>query len=209
MIDWRIEARELANCNCVIGCPCQFNAPPSHGNCEAVVAFEIDRGHFGDVPLDGLCVVAINSWPGPIHAGHGKSQVVIDERATDQQRDALLKILSGQETEPGTTVFSVFAATFDEVLEPLFKPIAMDIDVDARRGSVRIDNLVHTTASPILNPITGKEHRARIDMPDGFEFRIAEVGRGTSEASGAVAMSLTDSHTHFARLKFTQHGVVE
>lgn len=209
MIDWRIEARELANCNCVVGCPCQFNASPSNGNCDAVVALEIDRGHFGGVSLDGLRAVAINSWPGPVHEGHGRSQVVIDERATDQQRDALLKILSGQETEPGTTVFNVFAATFDEVLEPLFKPIEMDINVDARRGSVRIDGLVHTIASPILNPVTGKEHRARIDMPEGFEFRLAEVGRGTSETSGAVAMNHTDSHTHFARLRFTQHGVVD
>jgi len=209
VIDWRIEAREVANCNCVAGCPCQFNSPPSHGNCEAVVALQIDRGHFGDVSLDGLRVVAINSWPGPIHAGHGRSQIIIDERATEPQREALLTILSGQETEPGATIFNVFAATFDQVLEPLFKPIEMDIDVDARRGSMRVDGMVHMSASPILNPVTGKEHRARIDMPDGFEFRLAEVGRGTSEASGAVAMSLNDSHAHFARLKFTQNGVVD
>ncbi|PPR28097.1 MAG: hypothetical protein CFH38_00171, partial [Alphaproteobacteria bacterium MarineAlpha10_Bin1] len=51
MIDWRIKAREFANCNCAYGCPCQFNALPTHGTCEAAIGFQIDEGHFGDVKL--------------------------------------------------------------------------------------------------------------------------------------------------------------
>jgi hypothetical protein len=207
VIEWRIEGRELVSCNCIVGCPCQFNAPPTHGFCDAVVAIQIDQGRFRETPLDGLRAVAVMTWPGAIHEGHGKCQVIIDERASEAQREALLKILSGQETEPGATIFNVFAATFEQVFEPLFKPIEIDIDVDARRGSVRVDGMVQVTGSPILNLVTGSEHRARIDMPDGFEFRIAEVGRASTQASGNLAFGFDDTHAHFARLNMSQNGV--
>ena len=50
---WMIKAREFVNCNCAYGCPCQFNALPTHGNCEAVAGMEIDQGYHGDTRLDG------------------------------------------------------------------------------------------------------------------------------------------------------------
>ena len=51
---WRIAGEEVANCNCAWGCPCQFNALPTYGDCRAAIGYEIEEGHFGDVPLDGL-----------------------------------------------------------------------------------------------------------------------------------------------------------
>ena len=68
---WEIKGRELGNCNCAYGCPCQFNALPTHGDCHAVVGYQIDEGHHGDVRLDGLRAALIASWPGPIHEGNG------------------------------------------------------------------------------------------------------------------------------------------
>ena len=43
MTPWEIKAKEFANCNCSYGCPCQFNALPTHGFCEAAVALEIEK----------------------------------------------------------------------------------------------------------------------------------------------------------------------
>ena len=54
MTTWEIKAKELTNCNCAYGCPCQFNALPTKGYCEAAVTVEIEEGHYGDVKLDGL-----------------------------------------------------------------------------------------------------------------------------------------------------------
>jgi len=53
-VEWRVKGTELANCNCAYGCPCQFNALPTHGDCRAAVGYEIEEGHFGSVRLDGL-----------------------------------------------------------------------------------------------------------------------------------------------------------
>jgi hypothetical protein len=97
-VEWEIKATEFANCNCIYACPCQFNALPDKGFCEAVAGYQIDSGHFGDVRLDGLRAAAMWRWPGAVHLGNGSMQLVIDQRADAAQREALIKILSGQET---------------------------------------------------------------------------------------------------------------
>jgi hypothetical protein len=131
---WTIKGREFVNCNCSYGCPCQFNGLPTHGHCQAVGGFEIEQGHHGSTKLDGLKFVGIFRWPGAIHEGKGEAAVVIDERANEAQRAALLRIVSGQDTEPGATVFNVFASTLEKVHEPIFAPIEFELDIAARRA---------------------------------------------------------------------------
>lgn len=207
--EWRIRGTELVNCNCAYGCPCQFNALPTHGDCRAAAAYQIDEGHFGEVRLDGLRAVMMGSWPGPIHQGQGTMQFVIDERASPAQREALLKILTGQDTDEMATMWWVFSAMAPNKLEPLFAPIEYEVDVEARRGRFRVPGIIETTAEPIRNPVTGAEHRARIDLPHGFEYRLAEVACGTTRATGAVAMpGLESSYAQFARLHLSNRGVV-
>jgi len=206
MVEWRLRADEFANCNCAYGCPCQFNALPTHGYCEAAAGWKIQEGHFGDVRLDGLNAAFSVHWPGAIHEGNGTMQVVVDERADARQRDALLKILYGEETEEMATGWWVFSAMCPNKLEPLFLPIELEIDVDARRGRLAIPGLVETVGEPIRNPVTGAEHRARIDLPQGFSFRIAEMGSGTTNATGAIKLDLRDAHAHFAPCPCKQQG---
>ena len=207
-VKWTIKAREFANCNCAYGCPCQFNALPTHGDCHAVVAMQIDEGHHGNTKLDGLKAVSVLSWPGPIHLGHGQAQIIIDDRASQPQRDALLRILSGQDTEPGATVFQVFASTLDKVHEPQFSKIDLDIDVERPAARIKVDGWVDARGEAILNPVTNQPHRARVNLPAGFEYTTAEYGRGWSKTSGPVALDLGDSHAHFCRLHMTGAGVV-
>jgi hypothetical protein len=207
MTPWEIEGKELLNCNCSYGCPCQFNALPTT-DCEAVGAFSIDKGHYGDVPLDGLKLAVVFQGPGPIHEGKGKVQAVVDEKADPRQREALLKIMSGQDTDPFATMFSVFATTVDKVFDPLARPISFDVDVEARRGRVSVEGVFETRGEPIRNPVSGAEHRARIDLPHGFEYEIAEIGSGTSRSRGAIALELKDSYAQFAHLHMNNHGVI-
>src|SRR5215217_3019471 len=111
MTHWEFKGRELVNCTCEYGCNCQFNALPDKGHCHAVVGMQIDEGRHGDTRLDGLRIGAIFKWPGPIHEGNGEALAFVDERADEKQRDALLRIMTGQDTDPMATVFAVFAAT--------------------------------------------------------------------------------------------------
>jgi len=207
-VKWTIKAREFVNCNCSYGCPCQFNALPTHGNCEAVAGMEIEKGHHGDTPLDGLRFVGIFRWPGPIHEGKGEAAVVIDERAKPAQRDALLRILTGQDTEPGATIFQVFSTTLEKLHEPIFAPIDFQSDVDARIGRLVVPGVTEGRGEPIKNPITGAEHRVRIDIPDGFEYSLAEIGRGWTKVSRPIPITLADSYAQFAHIHLSQSGIV-
>jgi len=208
MIDWRIKAREFANCNCAYGCPCQFNALPTHGTCEAAIGFQIDEGHFGDVKLDGVRAAGIYKWPGPVHEGDGEMLLIVDESASDAQRDALVRIMKGEETEPMTTVWSVYTAMSSKIFDPLFLPIEFTVDVESRTARLVVPGIIDGIGEPIRNPVTGNIHRARIDLPNGFEYTFAEMGSGSSKLTSAIELELTDSYGQFNILHMNQDGVI-
>lgn len=206
-VKWSIKGNEFVHCNCDYGCPCQFSALPTHGDCRAVAIVQIDEGHHGEVKLDGLCCGMIASWPGAIHEGHGEIVPIVDENASDAQREALLRIMSGQDTEPGATMFQVFSSTFEKVHEPIFTRIDIELDVDGRKARVDVPGLIESRGEPLANPVTGEPQRARINLPAGFEYDTCEVGRGWTRTQGEIALSLADSHAQFAALHLTQSGV--
>jgi hypothetical protein len=172
-IKWRIAGEEFASCNCDWGCPCQFNAPPTTGRCEAFVTCLITEGLFGNTRLDGVVFSRIYWWPRAIHEGNGLRHMIIDEQASKEQRDALLAIESGQH---GGLMWEICTVVAPNSIEPLFAPITFNVDREKRRATVRIPGIGETNIEPIRNPATGEEHRARIVLPDGFEFKEAEMG---------------------------------
>jgi hypothetical protein len=170
--------------------------------------FEIDEGYHGTTRLDGLRAAAIFRWPGPIHEGKGEGVHILDKRATPEQREALLRILQGEDTEPGATVFQVFSSTCDTVHEPIIADIEFEVDVEGRVARALIDGILECRGAPILNPITGAEHRVRIEQPNGFEFAFAEIGRGWSKTKGPVSFELDDTYGQFAPIHLCQSGMV-
>ena len=205
---WEFEGREFTNCNCAYGCPCQFNALPTHGNCKACVGIQIDKGYHGTTSLDGLKIAGMFRWPGPIHEGNGEAAVVIDKRAGVAQREALLRILTGQDTDPGATIFQVFSTTLTKLHEPIFADVEFEVDVDRRRARLKVDGLIEGRGEPIVNPVTGAEYRGRIDLPHGFEYSLAEMGRGWTRTQGPIPLDLANSYGQFARLHLGEHGIV-
>ena len=98
-VDWYIGGPEFGSCNCAFGCPCQFEALPSYGDCKGLEAVRIDKGHYGDTDLSGLNIVVIYAWPGPIFEGNGAIPSIIDERGDGAQRAALASVLYGGDTD--------------------------------------------------------------------------------------------------------------
>ena len=205
-ISWEVKGTEFANCNCIYACPCQFNALPDKGFCETVAGYQIDQGHFGDVRLDGLRAAAMWRWPGAVHEGNGAMQLVIDERADPAQREALIKIMTGEETNEMATVWWVFSAMSPNKHATLFRPIDFSVDVDARIARLSVPGIVDAAGVPIRNSVTGAEHRVRIDFPASFEFRLAEIGSGTSTTTGPIALDLKDSYAQFAQIHLGNTG---
>ena len=208
MTPWEMRGRELINCTCEYGCNCQFNALPDKGHCHAVAGIQIEEGRHGDVRLDGLRIAAIFKWPGPIHLGNGEAIAFVEERATPDQREALLKIMSGQDTEPFATMFAVFASTLSKFHDPVFTDIDLSIDVEGRTGRLSVPGYIEMSGRPIRNPVSGAETRAQIVLPDGFEYEIAEVGSASSRTTGPVEVHIEDKYAQFAHLHFNNQGVV-
>ena len=193
---WQIHAYFLDACNCDWGCPCQFNANPTHGNCEGVAGYHIVSGSYGssgDVRLDGLNMALIASWPGPIHEGKGKASYYIDNRADENQFEALSNIITGK---AGGGPFAVYASTIEQFQEPKRASVKFQTkDIRSRvvvafaaaaaaeaRIGVHKEKRIRTEQStkedtiaaeawlePIRNPVTGKVHRAIIEIPEAFE----------------------------------------
>jgi hypothetical protein len=203
-IDWLIEGKSFGNCNCDYGCPCQFESLPTHGDCKGFEVFEIEKGHFGDTKLDGLRAAVVYSWPGPIFEGKGQLQVIVDERANPAQREALKTVLHGGETDEAANHWWVYSTMSDTHHPTLYKPIALEIDIEARTAIASIPGVLETEGRPIKSPATGDNHRVRIDIPGGIEFDIAEIGSASAKTNGAIAFALKDSYGQFNRLR--QHG---
>jgi hypothetical protein len=170
-------------------------------------AFEIDEGYFGEVRLDGLRWATTFHWPGPVHLGNGTAQAIIGERASDPQREALLKILSGEEQEP-TTMFNIYGSTIEKEYDPLFLPIEFEFDLDKRRARVAIPSVAETSTEPIRNPVTGAEHRARVLLPEGFDFHEAEVASGSAKGTGEIKFDWIGRHCSLSYVTLTPYGLV-
>ena len=209
MIPWEIHATVVANCNCAYGCPCQFDALPTYGTCEAADGFKIEKGFYGGVSLDGVSAGMLAKWPGPIHEGNGERLIIIDDRATAEQRNALEKIISGKDTEELATIFWVINAMTSIRHETLYLPVTVEADMDARTGRVVVDGVFDLNVEPIMNPVTGAEHRARIEIPDGFEFTIAEMASGSLKTQSVIELPNNNgTHSHLTELHLNNSGII-
>lgn len=205
--DWQLEGEWVKNCSCAYGCPCDFNARPTRGECKGMVAMNIKRGHFGKTRLDGLKFAATVHFPGPLHEGNGQMQPIVDESATAEQREALFGILQGKNSAEGT-LFQIMSLIVTKVHDPVFARIEFVFDKDGRTARVRVPGVLETDVEPIKNPVTGDPHRIQVVMPEGFEHRAAEVASArTLRSMAAIKFDYQDVHSSLAKVVQTPQGV--
>jgi hypothetical protein len=195
-ISWRLTGEGAVSCNCAWGCPCQFNSDPTDVRCEGIGAWEISSGYHGEIRLDGLRFAMLVSWPGPIHRGNGTMQMVGDHRADQKQRGALDLILSGQ---TGGRFFEILTTVCPNKRATIFAPIHLEADREGRKAKIRIPGVMENDIEPIRNPVTGEEHRAAIYLPEGFEYRQAEVAnsvRWKTTCGDLLDMEHRGKHAH-------------
>jgi hypothetical protein len=204
---WSLQGRKLSICNCDYGCPCEFNARPTNGDCEGLDVGVIDQGHFGSVLLDGVRFASVYRWPGPLHEGKGEAQTILDESASVEQRNALLEIFSGKHSAPGT-IFPILGAVIEKEHETLVRPIAFEVDIPGGRAKGAIADLLNAAVEPIRNPVTGAEHRVVIDLPQGWEFRRAEVVAGTAKSDAGIKLDLSGKHAFVCEFAYGPNGLL-
>ena len=206
VVNWRMKGKWLKNCNCDMGCPCDFWARPTHTKCEGMIGMEIDEGNYGKTSLKGIKFVATYHWPGPLHEGNGTLQAFIDKTATQKQRDALLTILTGK---AGNIWFEVVSSLVANLLEPKFVEIKFEYNMEKRRARVVIPKELETVTGPIKNIKTGDEHRIRVQLPLGMEYKLAETAMAVvNKSTGDIKYNNPNSHSSLAYVEHTQAGLV-
>lgn len=204
-VKWRMKGQYMANCNCDAGCPCDFNRNPTHHTCEGVLGMNVQEGNFGDVPLSGVKWAVTFKFPGPLHEGKGVAQPFIDASATPKQREALLQLLSGAAGGPW---FQLVSAVVSKIEDPQFVPISFQFDLKKRRAHLSVPGAFETVSEPIKNPVTGEEHRAQVCLPDGVEFKIAEVANAASlKSTGRLKFNWTNGNSKMAVVEHTPEGL--
>ncbi len=110
--NWKLEGKYFESCTCDLVCPCIFLAPPTKGFCEAFVAWHIEKGHKGDTDLSGLNVSAWLHAPGSLTDGGWKLALYIDEKASEEQKNAITELWSGK----GGGHLAVIASLVGEIM---------------------------------------------------------------------------------------------
>ena len=165
-----LKGQVLISCNCDFGCPCNFNALPTHGKCEGGWTWHVVRGSVGGVALDGLNFSVYVNWPGAIHEGNGEGVILVDERADDRQREAVALLTRGEAGGP----WGVLAWTWPKVHGPVAVPYELTFNGLASR--LKAGNAVELEFTTIKNLVNGAEVHPGVVLPEGLSVKKADLG---------------------------------
>lgn len=183
--EWSIAGEYFENCNCAVVCPCLFStgapmtASPTEGACEVAFAFHIDRGSYGSTSLSGLNVAMIARTPGPMAEGNWTAALYVDERADDQQQQAVQAIFTGQ----AGGIMGALAPLITDVLG--VKAVPIDYRVEGKRHSIEIPGIMSVAVRPAAS-VMGEDKEivatnAHPFAPEGVVFAVGEEGSTWSD----------------------------
>src|ERR687891_415452 len=183
---WTASGDWFDVCKCSIPCPCEFAQTPSYGDCDGVLAYHIKKGQYGQISLDGLNVMALADFKGNIWAGNTKVNIAVffDERANEEQRNALNMIFTGK----AGGFMAEFARLIGEVRGIEYAPIKFEIAEDLSYWSAEIPGKVIAKGEALTGPMTPPGKRVQTLKPPG-----SEVGPGTVATWGRTVTNEVDA----------------
>lgn len=179
---WNVSGQYYETCNCDFVCPCvpgQLAVRPTKGDCQFAMAFQIERGSFGAVSLNGLGFIILGLTPAEMAKGNWSVGLIIDARATAEQRDAVTAIASGQAGGP----MSALSGLIGKFLGVESAPISFDRN--GRTWAIQAGSFVDMSATGAsgLNP----EKELRLEHtghPAADSFTLARASRSHINALG-------------------------
>jgi hypothetical protein len=171
---------------------------PTEGACEVAFAFHINSGSYGNVTLDGLNVAMIARTPGPMVQGNWSAAIYLDERADQQQQQALGAIFSGSAGGPLGTL-APFISTVLGV-----KSVPITFSITGKRHTVEIPNIMHLA----VNPLPSLDPNNEIWALHAHPFAAPQVAMAVGEQNSTWAdygMSWDNSgkNGHYATINWS------
>jgi hypothetical protein len=181
---WQVSGQYYETCNCDFVCPCipaGLTAKPTKGACQFAMAFQVDRGKYGQVSLDGLGFIVLGLTPEAMGKGNWSVGVVVDERATPEQREAIGAIASGSAGGP----MAALAPLVTKFLG--IEPAAIKFERHGLKWSVDAGKAVDMAAEGAkgLNPAaTEPMHLDHMGHPAADRFALAHPSKSHVHALG-------------------------
>jgi hypothetical protein len=182
MSQWRIQGNYMETCSCNFVCPCPpsaFTAPPTKGDCTFAFAYRIEHGNYGDVTLDERSFVIVGRSPSVMGQGDWSVGLLVDDRASPEQVDALAKIATGAEGGPIADV----APLVGKILGVEQHPI--EIDARGMRASAKAGDVLDQANEAVMGA-DGKEpiYIDNVPHPSNSRLALAKATRSHLHAFG-------------------------
>jgi hypothetical protein len=100
---WHLEGTYFENCNCDVLCPCgaaSFALPADNERCHVLLVFHVDDGEIEGTDVGGLSIGLLADAPGNMIDGNWRVGVFMDEKASQEQAEALAAVFSGEKGGP-------------------------------------------------------------------------------------------------------------
>jgi hypothetical protein len=203
---WKVSGQYYETCNCDFVCPCilqQMSAAPSKGECLFAMAFKIDRGAYGAIALDDLGFIVLGQTPEAMVRGNWSVGVIVDQRATAEQRDAIVSIASGAAGGPMAALSGLVSRFLGAESAPI------DFDRSGVKWTVRAADLVDMGAEGVmgLNPAAAEPlHLANTGHPASDRLALCRASKSHVSALGLAWDDLSGTNNgHYA--PFAWQGV--
>ena len=141
--NWSLTGTYFETCNCDAACPCVFLSAPTNGECNVLIGWHIDDGHFNDINLNNFSVALAVHSPGHMLEVKWTAAVYLDDKADEAQKDALLTIFSGQAGGHP----SLLAAHIGNILG--VKSAAIEYHAQGKRRSMRVGDVAEAEIEAI------------------------------------------------------------
>jgi hypothetical protein len=132
-----LDGTLLEACSCMAPCPCWIGDDPDGGACDAFVAYHVDKGEIRGLDVSNLSLVLVSQIPGNVLAGNWRVVLYVDDKATEEQRAALLDVFGGK---LGGTPADL-AALVGEIVA--VHPVPIDHRVEGGKGTIRVGQAVY------------------------------------------------------------------
>jgi hypothetical protein len=139
---YHLEGRLLEVCDCRVLCPCWIGEDPDNGTCDTIVAYHFDKGVIDGIDVTERTIAIVAHLPGNILKGNWRVAVYLDDKTSDRQMEALLKVYTGQAGGPIADI----AKLVGEVVAVERVPISFD--VDQGRGTIKIGDNQYAELEP-------------------------------------------------------------
>jgi hypothetical protein len=188
----------METCNCAFLCPCitsNLAARPTEGDCKAAIAMRIDKGQKDGVALDGLSFIVLMHAPGAMGDGNITVGLIVDDRASDPQVDAITAIATGSAGGP----MAALGPLVDRVAGVERRPIRFELT--GLKRSVQAGELVDQACEGIASGVTPSEAIAVDNTVHPVNRRLS-LAKATHSSLHAFGIDWEDSsgtrNGHFA-----------